>query len=73
MEAFFVQHLLMRISPQVPEADEWCSSISSSDLKDEFQTPETTCDLLYTLLGHQPSFPLWETDKIFDPKQEGLG
>lgn len=29
-----------------------------ADLKGEFQIPERACDLLYTLLSHQPTFPL---------------
>lgn len=58
MEAFSVLHLLMRISHQVPAADERCSPVSSSDLKGEFQALETTCDLVYTLISHQPTFPL---------------
>lgn len=58
MEASSVLHLLMRIFHQVPKANEWCSLRSSSDLKGKFQMPETTCDLLYTLMSHQPTFPL---------------
>ena len=58
MEASSVLYLLMRIFHQVWEADEWYSLVSRSGLKAEFQIPETTYDLLYTLMSHQPTFPL---------------
>lgn len=44
----------MRISLQVPKADEWSSPVSSRDLKGDFQTPETTRDLLRVT---SPPFP----------------
>lgn len=57
-EASSVLYLLMRIFHQVWEAGEWYCLISRNGLKAEFQIPETIFDMLYSLISHQPTFPL---------------